>query len=124
MYARQYIFICSSGIPFIIGYNAVSSIFRGIGTQNAHVPGGGGRVVNVVLDFLLVGRISHGGQGRPWPPSRPRACFFLSLFIIARRGFPFDFGRRHFKPDSHAMKRILLVGTPLAVQDALVNISS
>ena len=31
VYARQYIFICSSGIPFIIGYNAVSSIFRGIG---------------------------------------------------------------------------------------------
>lgn len=30
-FARQYIFICACGIPFIVGYNAVSGIFRGIG---------------------------------------------------------------------------------------------
>ena len=124
-YAKQYIFICSSGIPFIIGYNAVSSIFRGIGDSKTPMYlVAAACLVNVVLDFLLVGVFHMGAAGAALATIAAQSLsFFLSLFIIARRGFPFDFGRRHFKPDSHAMKRILLVGTPLAVQDALVNIS-
>ena len=124
-YAKQYIFICSSGIPFIIGYNAVSSIFRGIGDSKTPMYlVAAACLVNVVLDFLLVGVFHMGAAGAALATIAAQSLsFFLSLFIIARRGFPFDFGRQHFKPDSHAMKRILLVGTPLAVQDALVNIS-
>ena len=124
-YAKQYIFICSSGIPVIIGYNAVSSIFRGIGDSKTPMYlVAAACLVNVVLDFLLVGVFHMGAAGAALATIAAQSLsFFLSLFIIARRGFPFDFGRQHFKPDSHAMKRILLVGTPLAVQDALVNIS-
>lgn len=125
VYAKQYIFICSSGIPFIIGYNAVSSIFRGIGDSRTPMYlVAAACLVNVALDFLLVGGFGMGAGGAALATIAAQGIsFFLSLIIIAKRGFPFAFGRRHFKPDGNAMKRILAVGTPLAVQDALVNVS-
>ena len=36
-FTRQYILICACGIPFIIGYNAVSGIFRGVGDAKTPV---------------------------------------------------------------------------------------
>lgn len=35
-YTQQYIFICSCGIPFIIGYNVISGILRGMGDSKLH----------------------------------------------------------------------------------------
>ena len=61
VYARQYIFICSAGIPFIVGYNAVSGIFRGIGDSKTPMYlVAAACMVNVVLDFLLVGGFGMG----------------------------------------------------------------
>ncbi len=124
-YARQYILICSCGIPFIIGYNVVSSIFRGIGDSKTPMYlVAAACLVNVALDFFLVGKMGMGAGGAALATIAAQGIsFLLSLLIIAGRGFPFAFGRRHFKPDAHAVKRILAVGLPLAVQDALVNVS-
>lgn len=124
-FAGQYIFICSAGIPFIVGYNAVSGIFRGIGDSKTPMYlVAAACMVNVVLDFLLVGGFGMGAAGAAAATIAAQGIsFLLSLTIIVKRGFPFPFGKRHFRPDPYAVKRILIVGTPLAVQDALVNVS-
>lgn len=125
VYARQYIFICSAGIPFIVGYNAVSGIFRGIGDSKTPMYlVAAACMVNVVLDFLLVGGFGMGAAGAAAATIAAQGIsFLLSLVIIVKRGFPFPFGKRHFRPDPYSVRRILIVGTPLAVQDALVNVS-
>ncbi len=125
VYAKQYIFICSAGIPFIVGYNAVSGIFRGIGDSKTPMYlVAAACMVNVALDFLLVGGFGMGAAGAAAATIAAQGIsFLLSLVIIVKRGFPFPFGKRHFRPDPYSVRRILIVGTPLAVQDALVNVS-
>lgn len=124
-YARQYIFICSLGIPFIVGYNAVSSIFRGMGDSRTPMYLVAiACIINVILDFLLVGGLGLGAAGAAAATIAAQGVSFLSaLWIIRKNGFPFAFNRADIRIHKDAVHRICQVGMPLAVQDALVNVS-
>ena len=75
--AKAYIFTCSAGIPFIIGYNAVSGIFRGLGGSKIPVYFILiACVVNIGVDFLLVGGFGMGA-GLPLPLLLLRQSVFL-----------------------------------------------
>ena len=51
---RHYILICSIGIPFIMGYNVVCGILRGLGDSKTPLYFVGlACVINIVLDFIL-----------------------------------------------------------------------
>ena len=123
--ARHYLLICACGIPFIIGYNAISGIFRGIGDSKTPmyfvlVT----CLINVGLDFLLAGYFDYGAAGVAVATVAAQACSFLAfLFYMNRKGLPFAFSRRDIRLDKPAAAAILKVGFPLALQDALVNIS-
>ena len=123
--ARDYIFICALGIPFITGYNAVSGIFRGLG--DARTPLlfiAVACLVNVGADFLLVGGLKMGAQGAALATIAAQGIsFFCALAYMRKRGFDFPLGRRHFRLERRAVKAILRVGVPLAAQDALVSLS-
>ena len=59
--AEVYIRICSAGVPFIIGYNGVSAIFRGIGDSKTPVLFIIiACVVNIAGDFLFAGLMQMG----------------------------------------------------------------
>ena len=120
-----YLFTCACGIPFIIGYNAVSGIFRGIGdTVTPLLFITIACVVNIGGDFLLVGGLSMGALGAALATVLAQAVSFLAfLFYMRRKGLPFPFHRADIHLDRGAAAAILKVGLPLAVQDALVNVS-
>lgn len=62
--ARIYIRICSAGVPFIIGYNGVSAIFRGIGDSKTPVLFIViACIANIIGDFLFVGVMHMGAAG-------------------------------------------------------------
>ena len=62
--ARDYVFTCSLGLPFIIGYNALSGIFRGLGDSKTPVYFVAlATVINIVADFVLVGGLKMGATG-------------------------------------------------------------
>lgn len=122
--AKAYIFTCSAGIPFIIGYNAVSGIFRGLGGSKIPVYFILiACVVNIGVDFLLVGGFGMGAEGAAIATVAAQAISFLAALIyIKRKGFSFPVYKRDFIPDPQSALRIWKVGLPLALQDALVNI--
>lgn len=63
-YTKQYILICALGIPFIIGYNAISGIFRGMGNSKTPVYFVLiACIINVVVDIVLVGVFKLGAAG-------------------------------------------------------------
>lgn len=122
--ARKYIFICSCGIPFIIGYNAVSGIFRGIGDSKTPVyfiviACG----VNIAGDFLLSGWLRLGAAGAAIATVTAQMVSFLAFLVYMKKGLPFSFGRGDLRFRKDDAAAILKVGFPLALQDALVNIS-
>ncbi len=62
---RVYLGICFAGVPFITAYNVISSIFRGAGDSKRPMYFVAvACVVNIVLDFALIGGIWRG-RSRP-----------------------------------------------------------
>ncbi len=121
----SYIVICSAGTVFIIAYNLVGSIFRGIGDSKMPlITVAIACVLNIGGDLLLVGVFEMGTAGAAIATVFAQAVsVLLSLIIIKKRGLPFAFRKKYIIPRFSDIKQILKLGTPIALQDLLVNIS-
>lgn len=123
--ARQYLFLCSCGILFITGYNMVSAILRGLGDSRRPmyfilIA----TVVNIAGDLLLVGVFGLGAAGAAIATITAQALsLILSLLVLRRRDFPFDFKRASFRLHRGRCAKLVSLGAPVAVQNVLVTIS-
>ena len=123
--ARQYLFLCSCGILFITGYNMVSAILRGLGDSRRPmyfilIA----TVVNIAGDLLLVGVLGLGAAGAAIATITAQALsLILSLLVLRRRDFPFDFKRASFRLHRGRCAKLVSLGAPVAVQNVLVTIS-
>lgn len=122
---RHYILICSIGIPFIMGYNVVCGILRGLGDSKTPLYFVGlACVINIVLDFLLVGFFHMRAAGAAIATiSSQGISFAMALWFLYRRGFHFEFSRHDIRLDRILSKKIMILGAPIALQDALINVS-
>lgn len=122
---RHYLLICSLGIPFIIGYNVVCGILRGLGDSRTPLYFVAlACAINVGLDFLLVGGCHLRAMGAAVATVVSQGISFLTaLVFLHRRGFRFEFTRRDIRLDGRLSRRVLTLGAPIALQDALVNVS-
>lgn len=122
---RSYVFTCALGLPFIIGYNALSGIFRGLGDSKTPVYFVAlATVVNIVGDFWLVGGLGLGSTGAAIATVAAQGLSFLAaLVFLFRRGFRFPFHRRHLRLHRRTALRILKVGGPLALQSTSTHLS-
>ena len=122
---RAYVRICSLGLPFIIGYNAVSAIYRGVGDSRTPLLFISiACVVNIVLDFTLVGHFGMGASGAAIATVAAQAVSLVfGLWHLMHRGVGFPVRRDMFRPRAEEMRHILKVGLPLSFQDVLVHIS-
>lgn len=120
-----YIIICSAGTIFIIAYNLVGSIFRGIGDSKMPlVTVGIACVLNIAGDLVLVAALHMGTSGASIATVFAQAAsVLLSLLIIRKRKLPFDFSVRNIRPNKNHIGVILKLGIPIALQDLLVSIS-
>ncbi len=121
----SYIRICSAGAVFIVAYNLVGSIFRGIGDSKIPLLTVSiACVLNILGDLLLVAVFHMGASGAAVATVFAQAMsVVLSLLIVRKRKLPFVFSRKCFRPDAKHIKSILRLGTPIALQDLLVSIS-
>lgn len=123
--ARQYVRICACGIPFILGYNVTSGIFRGMGDSRTPVVFIAiACLLNIAADFFFVGALGMSAAGAALATVLAQGIsFLLSLLHMMRRGFPFPFARRHLTIDGHSLRWIFKVGAPLALQNAFISLS-
>ena len=121
----QYVLICSAGIIFITAYNVISGIFRGLG--NSKLPMIFVLIsclVNIAGDLLLVGMFHLDAAGAAIATITAQAVsVVMSFFIMRRTKLPFSFSKKYIRFYPDKMKRIVTIGTPIAFQDALVNLS-
>ncbi len=120
-----YVAICSAGTLFIVAYNLVGSIFRGIGDSKIPLLTVTiACVLNILGDLFLVAVLDMGASGAAVATVFAQAMsVVLSLLIIRKRTLPFDFSRRYLRPNTAHISSILKLGTPIALQDLLVSIS-
>lgn len=119
-----YVRICGGGIFFIIAYNVISSIFRGIGDSNMPLVFVGiACVVNIIGDLLFVAVFQWNVAGAALATVMAQAVsVVLSLVIIKKRKPPFTLKKEHirFNPE---IKKFVMVGTPIAFQEILTQLS-
>lgn len=120
-----YIVICSAGAVFIVAYNLVGSIFRGIGDSKVPlITVSIACVLNIAGDLILVALFHMGAAGAAAATvSAQAASVMISLVIIRRRKLPFTFSFRDIRAKGAYIKEILRLGIPIALQDLLANIS-
>ena len=120
-----YVRICSAGSVFIVAYNVLGSIFRGIGDSRMPlVTVAIACVFNIVGDFLLVGVFGMATAGAAIATVLAQALsVIISVLIIRRQKLPFTFRRAEIVFDRKRMGSVFRLGLPIAFQDLLVSIS-
>ena len=123
--AHSYLFICLCGTIFIFGYNAVSSILRGLGDSKSPfwfvmIA----CVANIGLDFLFVGALGRSSDGAALATVIAQAIsLVLSIIWLIKRGFSFDFKPKSFIPKPDKVKLIFKLGLPSSIQNTISSIS-
>lgn len=121
----DYVRICSAGAIFIVAYNVLGGIFRGIG--NSRIPlltVAIACVVNIVGDLVLVGVLHMAAAGAAIATVAAQAIsVILSLLLIRKLKMPFRFSLRNIRWDVPRMGEVFRLGFPIALQDVLVSIS-
>lgn len=121
----SYIRICGGGAVVIIFYNLIGSIFRGIGDSNTPLMTVGiACLCNIIGDLLLVAVLKKGTAGAALATVFAQfISVVVSFLLIRKKTLPFIFKREYIRFDAGIIKKILLLGTPIALQDLLVGIS-
>ena len=121
----SYIRICAAGFVFIIGYNLIGSVFRGIGdSRTPLLTVAVACVCNVLGDLLLVAVCRMGTAGAALATVFAQAVSVaISLLVIRRQQLPFRLARRQIRFDRGITAAVTRLGLPIALQDLLVGIS-
>ena len=121
----SYVRICSAGSLFIIAFNVLGSIFRGLGDSKMPlITVAIACVVNIFGDLFLVAVFHMGAAGAALATVFAQAISVaISLVVISRRSLPFDFRRTDIRLNKKAALDTLRLGVPIALQDILVSFS-
>lgn len=119
-----YVRVCGGGILFVIAYNVISGIFRGLG--NSRLPLIFvliACIVNIVGDLVFVAVFQMDVVGAALATILAQAVsVVLSLLIIRRQNLPFTVSIRNIR-FNHEIVSFLKLGAPLALQECLTNLS-
>ena len=122
--ASAYLRICFAGIPFIVAYNILASIFRGMGDSKSplyfiFVA----CVTNIALDYLFIGAMHMGSAGAALGTTLAQAVSVaVSLLVILRRR-AISVSAHDLRPQRSVMGQILRVGVPVTLQDGFIQVS-
>ena len=121
----QYVRICSAGSLFVIFYNLLCSVFRGIGdSKTPLIAVTVASIINILGDLLLVAVFDMGTAGAAIATIGAQGISVLVSYVIIRhRGVPFPFGMQYIRFDGQIVRSTLKMGAPIALQDTLVHIS-
>ena len=120
-----YIRICGLGTVFIVAYNVLGAVFRGIGdSQTPLITVAIACAINIVGDLVLVAGLGLGAAGAAAATvSAQGVSVVCSLLLIRRKVLPFPFSRACLRLDGSCARRILRVGIPIGLQELLVQFS-
>jgi len=121
----SYIRICGGGAVFIVAYNVLGSVFRGIG--NSKLPlftVAVATLANIAGDYILVAVFKMGAEGAAIATILAQAAsVIISVFLIKYINLDLAFSLKDIGLHSEIIKKIIRIGLPVAVQDLLVGTS-
>lgn len=120
----EYVRICGGGMIFIIAYNVISCIFRGLGESRLPLLFVAiACVVNILGDLLFVAVFDMNVAGAAIATVLAQAVsVVLSLVILKKKKLGFNFSVKDISFNGQ-VKSFLLLGAPIAVQEIFTNLS-
>lgn len=120
----SYVRICGGGIFFIVAYNLLSAIFRGLGDSKSPLLFVlVACVVNIVGDLLLVAGLHMDAAGAALATVFAQTISVVcAVVMLLKKELPFTLTRKDFRFNTQCRK-FLQIGLPLALQECLTQIS-
>lgn len=122
---EHYLLVCFAGIPFIVAYNLIASIFRGLGdTRTPMYFVAVACVVNIVLDYLFIGYCGLGPMGAALGTTLSQTVSVVfAAFAIRRHWTLFEVKPADLRPQRDVLSNLLKTGVPVALQDGFIQVS-
>ena len=120
----SYVRICGGGIFFIVAYNLLSAIFRGLGDSRSPLLFVlVACLVNIAGDLILVAGFGMDAAGAAIATVLAQAVsVVLAVVLLVRKKLPFAITRADFRLNPQCRK-FLSIGLPLALQEFLTQLS-
>ena len=120
----MYVRICGGGIFFIVAYNVLSAIFRGLGDSKSPLLFVLiACIINIIGDLVLVAGFHLDAAGAAAATVLAQACSVVfAICILVKKHLPFTIARNDFKWNAQCGK-FLRIGLPLAFQEVLTQLS-
>ena len=120
----SYVRICGCGILFIVAYNVLSAVFRGLGDSRSPLLFVlVACLVNVAGDLVLVAGLHLDAAGAALATVLAQAVSVgCALAILRRKKLPFTFRKSDMRLNEQC-RRFLAIGLPLALQEFLTQLS-
>ena len=120
----SYVRICGCGILFIVAYNVLSAVFRGLGDSRSPLLFVlVACLVNVAGDLVLVAGLHLDAAGAALATVLAQAdSVGCALAILRRKKLPFTFRKSDVRLNEQC-RRFLAIGLPLALQEFLTQLS-
>lgn len=118
----SYVRICGAGIFFIVAYNVLSAIFRGLGDSKSPLLFVlVACIVNIAGDLILVAGFGMDAAGAALATVFAQALSVLFAVVrLVKKGLPFTITKQDFRWNPQC-GRFLQIGLPLALQECLTQ---
>ena len=119
-----YVRICGGGIFFIVAYNVLAAIFRGLGdSRSPLIFVAVACVVNIIGDLIFVAGFHLDAAGAAIATVAAQAVsVVLAIVLLKKKDLKFGIKKKDFRINGQC-KRFLKVGLPLALQEFLTQMS-
>ena len=120
----SYVRICGGGIFFIVAYNLLSAIFRGLGDSKSPLLFVlVACILHVVGDLALVAGVHMDAAGAAIATVSAQALSVVfAVVLLIKKELPFSIARKDFRLNPQC-KKFLKIGLPLALQEFLTQVS-
>lgn len=120
----SYVRICGSGIFFIVAYNLLAAVFRGLGDSKSPLLFVlVACVVNIIGDLVLVAGFHLDAAGAAIATVAAQAVSVVcAVVILLKKKHPFTIRKSDFRLNLQSRK-FLSIGLPLALQEFLTQLS-
>lgn len=120
----SYVRICGAGIFFIVAYNLLAAIFRGLGDSKSPLLFVlVACIVNIIGDLVLVAGLHMDAAGAAIATVTAQALSVVfAVMLLLKKDLPFAITKKEFRLNPQCRK-FLKIGLPLALQEFLTQIS-
>ena len=122
---KRYFTVCILGITFIVMYNVLSAIFRGLGdTKTPLIFVAISGVFNIALDYILIGSLDMAAFGAAIATVSSQiisVILFIFYILIYRKDIRVSLN--DLRLDNKISASILRIGIPIAFQEGFIQVS-